>query len=75
MSESDYPAGSFHDDRAPFNEGLKKRRPRMKRSAFKRYKFKCSECGTNYSSTQNTPPPGVKWNDGHVCTPIPLKDE
>ena len=75
MSESDYPAGAFHDDDAPFNEGLKRKRPRMRRSAFKRYKFKCMGCLTNYSSTQKEPPPGIKWKDGHVCEPIPIPDE
>jgi hypothetical protein len=32
-------------------------------------KFECSECGTKYSSSETTPPPGIKWSDGHVCTP------
>jgi len=32
-------------------------------------KFICSDCGTKYSSPETTPPPGIKWNDGHVCTP------
>ncbi len=32
-------------------------------------KFECSECGTKYSSPETTPPPGIKWSDGHVCTP------
>ena len=35
--------------------------------------FVCSECGTKYSSPETTPPPGIKWNDGHVCTPQPVK--
>ena len=35
-------------------------------------KFECSECGTKYSSPETTPPPGIKWNDGHVCTPKPI---
>lgn len=37
--------------------------------------FICSECGTKYSSPELTPPPGIKWSDGHVCTPIPVNDE
>ena len=37
--------------------------------------FICSECGTKYSSPSKEPPPGIKWDDGHVCTPIPVKDE
>ena len=32
--------------------------------------FICKECGTKYQSPQETPPPGIKWNDGHVCIPI-----
>ena len=35
-------------------------------------KFICSECGTRYSSPETTPPPGIKWGDGHVCTPKPV---
>jgi hypothetical protein len=37
-------------------------------------KFICSECGTKYSSPELTPPPGIKWSDGHVCTPKPIID-
>ena len=33
--------------------------------------FVCSECGTKYRSPETTPPPGIKWSDGHVCTPVP----
>jgi hypothetical protein len=32
-------------------------------------KFECSKCGTRYSSPETTPPPGIKWSDGHICTP------
>ena len=74
MSESDYPAGAFHDDDAPFNQGLKSRR-RRPRMAAKKYKFKCNGCGTNFSSSLITPPPSPRWNDGHVCTPILIEDE
>ncbi len=35
-------------------------------------KFECSECGTKYSSPETTPPPGIKWSDGHICTPKPV---
>ena len=35
-------------------------------------KFECTECGTKYSSPETTPPPGIKWSDGHVCTPKPV---
>lgn len=38
-------------------------------------KFECSECGTKYSSPETTPPPGIKWSDGHVCTPKPIKND
>jgi hypothetical protein len=38
------------------------------------YKFICEECGTNYSSSQQEPPPGILWTDGHKCKPVP-KDE
>jgi hypothetical protein len=75
MSNSDYPAGAAQDDKAPFNEGLKRKRPRIKRAAYKRYKFICDGCGSKYSSPLATPPPGIKWDDGHVCTPIPVKNE
>ena len=36
--------------------------------------FICSECGTKYSSPETTPPPGIKWSDGHVCIPKPVKE-
>jgi len=75
MSESDYPAGAYHDDDAPFNQGLKKRRPRIRSQAFSRYKFKCSGCGTNFSSSSSTPPPSPNWADSHICTPILIEDE
>jgi len=38
-------------------------------------KFICSECGTRYSSPETTPPPGIKWGDGHVCTPKPVSKQ
>ena len=37
--------------------------------------FICSECGTKYSSPETTPPPGIRWSDGHVCTPKPVSYE
>ena len=37
-------------------------------------KFICNECGTKYSSPETTPPPGIKWNDGHTCSPTAVKD-
>ena len=36
-------------------------------------KFVCSECGTKYQSPELTHPPGIKWSDGHVCTPKPVE--
>ena len=38
-------------------------------------KFECSECGTIYRSPETTPPPGIKWSDGHVCTPKLVDNE
>lgn len=38
-------------------------------------KFECSECGTKYSSPETTPPPGIKWSDGHICTPKPVNKQ
>ena len=38
-------------------------------------KFICSECGTIYGSPETTPPPGIKWSDGHVCTPKLVDNE
>tara|TARA_R110000868_G_scaffold5681_1_gene33556 strand:+ start:3409 stop:3552 length:144 start_codon:yes stop_codon:yes gene_type:complete len=35
-------------------------------------KFICEDCGTKYQSPETTPPPGIKWSDGHLCTPIPV---
>ena len=37
--------------------------------------FICSECSTKYSSPELTPPPSIKWSDGHVCTPKPVENE
>jgi hypothetical protein len=33
-------------------------------------KFRCPSCFTDYIATGTTPPPGIKWSDGHVCRPI-----
>ena len=38
-------------------------------------KFICSECGTKYSSPELTPPPSIKWDDGHVCTIVPVDSD
>ena len=38
-------------------------------------KFECSECGTIYRSPETTQPPGIKWSDGHVCTPKLIKEK
>jgi hypothetical protein len=37
-------------------------------------KFVCNECGTKYSSPETTPPPGIKWSDGHTCNPKPVNN-
>jgi len=73
MSGSDYPAGAFEDDNAPFNKGLKNRRKTRIRFRAK-YKFRCEGCGTEYSSPQDKAPPSIKWDDGHTCIPIRIKD-
>ena len=47
MSESDYPAGAYHNDDAPFNQGLKRRRPRIRYKRvqiMKRTEILCPEC-------------------------------
>ena len=36
--------------------------------------FICEGCGTKYQSTQDSPPPGIRWDDGHICTPVKIKD-
>lgn len=35
-------------------------------------KFICDDCGTKYSSPEEKPPPGIQWDDGHICTPVPV---
>jgi len=30
-------------------------------------RFRCKECGTNYSTTGTEIPSTPKWDDGHVC--------
>jgi len=37
--------------------------------------FVCCGCGTEYLSSGKTPPPGIRWSDGHVCNPKPLADK
>lgn len=34
------------------------------------YKFICKECGTRFTSAHKEPPPGIKWDDGHFCSPV-----
>lgn len=29
--------------------------------------FRCTVCHTGYTTTGNDIPPGIHWNDGHVC--------
>jgi len=40
-------------------------------STTEKYYFICEACGTNYSSSQKEPPPGIPWTDGHRCNPVP----
>ena len=37
------------------------------------YKFVCKECGTQYSTSENRPPPPINWSDGHKCKLIKVK--
>ena len=39
----------------------------------KEVKFEDLGAAVLYSSPETTPPPGIKWSDGHVCTPEPVK--
>ena len=39
------------------------------------YDYICEECGTKYRSPQPTSPPGIRWDDGHVCNPVSVKDK
>ena len=34
--------------------------------------FICEECKTKYQSKQEEPPPGIYWDDGHTCKPVPV---
>ena len=36
-------------------------------------KFKCTECGTNYSTSGDTLPTSPRWDDGHVCVMSEVK--
>ena len=36
-------------------------------------KYICLSCQTEYYSSSGTPP-GIKWSDGHVCKPTPVKN-
>ena len=29
--------------------------------------YVCTGCGTDYYTSEPTPPPTPKWSDGHVC--------
>ena len=30
--------------------------------------YRCTECGTGFSSSNDEMPPSPNWDDGHVCT-------
>ena len=32
--------------------------------------YKCYACGAEYVSQGDKAPPGIRWSDGHVCTPV-----
>ena len=34
--------------------------------------FICEECKTKYQSKQEESPPGIHWDDGHTCKPVPV---
>ena len=36
-------------------------------------KYICLGCKTEYHSSSGTPS-GIKWNDGHVCKPVQVKE-
>ena len=39
------------------------------------YKFVCSECGTECSTTKEGDSPGtIYWADGHNCSWVPVED-
>jgi len=34
----------------------------------------CNECQTRYGSgPYDNVPSGIKWSDGHICDPVPVK--
>ena len=35
----------------------------------------CSTCKTKYVSTNGEKPQGIKWNDGHECNPVIIKNK
>ena len=35
-----------------------------------RTQYICKECGTNYTTTRDEAPPGIRWSDGHICKPV-----
>ena len=37
--------------------------------------YRCSECGTGFSTTGDTPPPSPPWDDGHVCTMVEVESK
>jgi hypothetical protein len=38
--------------------------------AKKKYYYICEECRSRYESTEDTPPPGIAFSDGHKCVPV-----
>lgn len=41
----------------------------------KQNKYICSDCGTNYITSEDKAPPTPKWSDGHECTLIKLEED
>ena len=35
----------------------------------------CPTCKTKYISTNGEKPQGIKWNDGHECNPVIIKNK
>lgn len=37
--------------------------------------YRCSECGTGYTTTGNKAPPSPNWADGHKCTMVEVESK
>lgn len=36
--------------------------------------YMCPECRTTYHTPEDKAPPGIKWSDGHQCTPEKVEE-